>query len=137
MLRAASTIVDLTAIADEHRLTRDLGPLAPDVFTGAEERADGTASVEDRVRRFDAVAILLRQVSLRFPLVVVLDDLHAADRPSLLLPRHVAGNLSGERLLIVANHRDRPARRPHRSPPACGTRSVRGWTDSRRNASGC
>ncbi len=88
ILRAASTIVDLTAIADELRLTQDLGPLAPDVFAGAVDPADGTASIDDRFHQFNAVRSLLREVSLRRPLVIVLDDLHSADQPSLLLPQH-------------------------------------------------
>ena len=40
------------------------------------------------------------------PLVVVLDDLHAADEPSLLLLRFVARELGDTRLLAVAVHRD-------------------------------
>lgn len=106
ILRAASTIVDLTAIADELRLTQDLGPLAPDVFAGAVDPADGTASIDDRFRQFNAVRSLLREVSLRRPLVIVLDDLHSADQPSLLLLQHLVRNLSDERLLMVVSHRN-------------------------------
>lgn len=106
VLRAVSTLVDMSAIADEHRLTDDLAFLAPDVFAGAAAPADDTASTEDRFRLFDAVRSLLRQVSLRGPLVIVLDDLHSADQPSLLLLHHLARNLSVERLLVMVNHRD-------------------------------
>ncbi len=106
VLRAASAFVDLTAIADEQRLSEDLHPLVPDVFAGAADPADGPASIEARFRQFDAVRSLLRQVSLRRPLVIVLDDLHSADQPSLLLLQHLARNLSDERLLIVVSHRD-------------------------------
>ena len=40
------------------------------------------------------------------PLVVVLDDVHAADEPSLLLLRFVAREIAGSRLLIVGAFRD-------------------------------
>jgi DNA-binding CsgD family transcriptional regulator/tetratricopeptide (TPR) repeat protein len=39
-------------------------------------------------------------------LVVVLEDLHWADRSSLLLLRHLAGELAGSRLLVVATMRE-------------------------------
>lgn len=40
------------------------------------------------------------------PLVLVLDDLHAADEPSLLLLRFVAREIANSRLLVVAAYRD-------------------------------
>ena len=43
-----------------------------------------------RFRLFDATAELLRKASRSQPLVLVLDDLHAADEPSLLLLRFLA-----------------------------------------------
>jgi predicted ATPase len=39
------------------------------------------------------------------PLVLVLDDVHWSDKPSLLLLHHVVRSLSDERLLIVASSR--------------------------------
>ena len=44
----------------------------------------------DRYRLFEAVAGLLGEISAASPLLVVLDDLHWADRPTLLLLRHLA-----------------------------------------------
>jgi len=56
---------------------------------------------DDRYRLFDEVTeVVLRPA--RAGLVVVLDDVHAADEPSLLLLRHLAGRLAGSKLLLVA-----------------------------------
>ena len=59
-----------------------------------------------RFRLFEAVGAFLRQAAESQPLVVVLDDVHAADEPSLLLLRFVAREIAGSRLLIVGGFRD-------------------------------
>ena len=105
LLRATAQVVDVGALADEHRLTADVGRLAPDVFSTSHQTAD-TASSEDRFKQFDAVGRLLRHVAARTPLVIILDDVHWADQPSLLLLQHVARTLSDERLLFMVNYRE-------------------------------
>lgn len=52
-----------------------------------------------RFRLFDAVATFLKNASAREPLLIVLDDLHSADTPSLLPLRFVASELSATRIL--------------------------------------
>ncbi len=47
------------------------------------------------------------------PLVLVLDDLHWADRPSLLLLQHLARRVPGSRLLIIGTYRDVELERRH------------------------
>jgi DNA-binding SARP family transcriptional activator len=59
-----------------------------------------------RFQLFDAVAWLLRESGDMQHLVVILDDLHAADTPSLLLLQFLAGQLEGARLLLVGLYRD-------------------------------
>ena len=59
-----------------------------------------------RFRLFDAAAELLRNAAAERPIVLVLDDLHAADPPSLLLLRFVARTLATARLLVVCAFRD-------------------------------
>ena len=54
-----------------------------------------------RFRLFDSIAAFLKTASLRQPLVLVLDDLHWADQPSLALLQLVARELGGARLLII------------------------------------
>jgi DNA-binding CsgD family transcriptional regulator len=44
-------------------------------------------------------------VTVRSPLVIVFDDAHSADQPSLLLLRHLARSLRDERVLVLVNYR--------------------------------
>ena len=59
----------------------------------------------ERYLLYNAVVGLLGQVSEDKPLVLVLDDLQWADKPSLQLLRHVAANTTPRRLLIVGTYR--------------------------------
>ncbi|MBV8430724.1 MAG: AAA family ATPase, partial [Solirubrobacterales bacterium] len=59
----------------------------------------------ERYRLFEAVVGLLSGVSARSPLLILLDDLHWADRPSLLLLRHLARAPQPARLLILISYR--------------------------------
>ena len=59
-----------------------------------------------RFRLFDATAEFLRRVGEARPVVLVLDDLHAADEASLLLLRFLARELGAGRLLLLAAYRD-------------------------------
>ena len=59
-----------------------------------------------RFRLFDAAVEFLRSASRSQPIVLVLDDLHAADASSLLLLRFLARELASMRVLIVGAYRD-------------------------------
>src|ERR671918_2225084 len=59
-----------------------------------------------RFRLFDAVARFLVTAAEPDGLVLVLDDLHAADAPSLLLLRFLAGEIAESRLLVLGCYRD-------------------------------
>lgn len=59
-----------------------------------------------RFRLFDAVAGFLRNASCEETLVLVLDDLHAADEPSLLLLRFLAGELAEIPAVVVGTYRE-------------------------------
>jgi hypothetical protein len=59
-----------------------------------------------RFRLFDATSAFLRRASRSHPVVVVLDDLQAADVPSLLLLRFLTGELGPSRILLVGAFRD-------------------------------
>jgi tetratricopeptide (TPR) repeat protein len=61
---------------------------------------------------FDAITGLLRRAASAQPLLLVLDDLHAADDPSLLLLQFLARDLRGARLLVVGTYRDLMSERP-------------------------
>jgi tetratricopeptide (TPR) repeat protein len=57
-------------------------------------------------RLFDAVADFLRRASDERPMLLILDDLHAADAPSLLLLQFVARELGSLRMVVIGTARD-------------------------------
>jgi eukaryotic-like serine/threonine-protein kinase len=59
-----------------------------------------------RFRLFEATSAFLRAASLTRPVVLVLDDLHAADAPSLLLLQFLSGTIADARLLVIGAYRD-------------------------------
>jgi predicted ATPase len=63
-----------------------------------------------RFRLFDVVKGVLTEVSESAPLVLVLDDLHAADPPALLLLQFLAARIRNARLLIIGTYRGAEAR---------------------------
>jgi len=73
-----------------------------------------------RFRLFDSISAFLKTASQRQPLVLVLDDLHWADQPSLLLLQFVARELSGARLLLIGTYRDMELSRQHPLAEALG-----------------
>ncbi len=89
-----------------HDLT-NVAPEAREYISEGHEMAPLPSDPEQaRFRLFDSVATFLRLVSTYRPLVVLLEDLHAADLPSLLLLRFVARNLSDAGILMVGTYRD-------------------------------
>jgi DNA-binding SARP family transcriptional activator len=86
----------------------DLAQLFPELepLVGRPAAPEAFASEGARFRLFDSLTTFLRNAAATVPLVLVLDDLHAADEPSLLLLRFVARELGSSRLLVVAAYRD-------------------------------
>ncbi len=66
-----------------------------------------------RFRLFDAVATFLRHAAENQPIMLVLDDLHAADTPSLLLLQFVTRELPDARVLILGAYRNVELGRDH------------------------
>jgi class 3 adenylate cyclase len=67
----------------------------------------------ERYLLYGAVAGLFGTASTHTPVVLVLDDLHWADKPSLLLLRHLVAHSATQRLLIVATYRDAELQSTH------------------------
>jgi tetratricopeptide (TPR) repeat protein len=59
-----------------------------------------------RFRLFEAVSGFLRSSARAEPLVIVLDDLHVADTPSLLLLQFLAGQLQDAPILLTCAYRE-------------------------------
>ncbi len=94
----------------------ELTRLVPDIaarFGELGERAvAGDAEVE-QYRLFEAVDAWLQTAAGTTGLVLVLDDVHWAAKPTLLLLRHLLRSATPARLLIVATYRDTDLDRTH------------------------
>jgi predicted Ser/Thr protein kinase len=66
-----------------------------------------------RYRLFEAVDALLAVVSAAHPILMVLDDLHWADKPTLLMLRHLVRSPRAASLCIVATYRESELARTH------------------------
>ena len=92
----------------------EIAQLVPEVAEKLDiEPAGGSDSEEARFRLFDSVTSLLLAAARDRPLVIVLDDLHWADEPSLLLLRFAARELASSGLLILGTYRDVELGRHH------------------------
>ncbi len=96
-------------------LRAQLGPGARDIAQMLPELRDrlsdlpapvDTEAESARFQLFDSTATFLRNAAIASPLLIVLDDLHAADTPSILLLRFVASQMADMRVLLVGTYRD-------------------------------
>jgi class 3 adenylate cyclase/tetratricopeptide (TPR) repeat protein len=75
------------------------------------------ASTQDpkqaRFRLFDSITAFLRNASEIQPVLLVVEDLHAADTDSLLLLEFLASQLPGAKLLLLGTYRDIEVTRQH------------------------
>ena len=79
---------------------------ASDAQSGLQAATRAVAPESERLRLFDAVGRLLSSAASDAPLLVTLDDVHAADEPSLLLLRFLGEALSESRIVVVASYRE-------------------------------
>ncbi|MEX1253735.1 MAG: AAA family ATPase [Dehalococcoidia bacterium] len=108
--------------ADPDELRRNLGlgagtlaRLAPSIRDRLPDLAEPAPLQpdEERYRLLDAVAQFLIALAQRAPVVLVLDDLHWADRGTIAMLRHVARSAPRQRLLIFGAYRDVELDRQH------------------------
>ncbi len=108
--------------ADPVALAWEMGSGAADIARVVPEVAErvgevsGPAEADNeaaRFRLFDSISSFLTSASASRPLVVVLDDLHWADEPSLLLLQFLARGLGDARLLVIGTYRDVELGRHH------------------------
>jgi hypothetical protein len=107
---------------DPQALMSEMGPGAADiaqVVSEVKERLPGLPTPpalepeQARFRLFDSITTFLKNAGNRQPIVLILDDLHWADKPSLLLLQFLARELRGARLLVLSTYRDVELRRQH------------------------
>lgn len=66
-----------------------------------------------RFRLFDSITTFFKAAAQDQPLVVILDDLHWGDNPSLLLLEFLANQIAESQILIVGTYRDSEVHREH------------------------
>jgi len=88
----------------------ELGRLVPLVGAPPPERSDPET---ERLRLFEAVGDLLRRAARWTPVVLVMDDLHWANRSTLMLLRHLVRADPKMRVMIVGTYRDTDLARSH------------------------
>ena len=115
------TADDASLDALEARVT-DLAALVPELAPGAHAEAESQDAEGDRLRLFDALTDTLLRGAERQPMLILLDDLHWADRSSVLALRFLAGELHRGRLLVVGAYRDVEVGDHH--PLAAGSREL-------------
>jgi DNA-binding SARP family transcriptional activator len=86
----------------------ELGELLPDLHELLEDVPRPLLRDPEarRFQLFDGVASVLREIGAERGLLVVLDDVHAADTPSLLLLQFLARTVSDARMVVIAAYRD-------------------------------
>ena len=91
----------------------DIAHVAPEVRDLIDVPDAPAADEAGRFRAYEGVARLLVEASTKRPALVVLEDLHWADAPSLILLEHLAGATARSHLMVVATYRDRELRADH------------------------
>lgn len=82
-----------------------LGQIVPELRSTRKAAASATQVSEQRFELFDRVERLLRGVARDQPLLLIFDDLHVADLPSLLLLQFLARQVHEARVLVIASYR--------------------------------
>ena len=111
------------------QLRSEMGPGAADIAEIVSEVREKLPDLEPppaleperaRFRLFDSITTFLKNAAESRPLMLVLDDLHWADKPSLLLLDFLARQLTGSRILVVGCYRDVELSRQHPLSEALG-----------------
>ncbi len=109
-------------LSDAKRLRSDLGRGAADIVRVVPELRDRLQDLPElprmdgnraRFQLFESIAGFLHNATRHQPLILVLEDLHWADAPSLALLQFVAHEIVDAPLLIIATYRDVEVGRHH------------------------
>jgi predicted ATPase len=101
-----------TLLQQQPHLAAPLGELIPELVPSTHLQGTRLEPEQARFRLMDAVSSLLVSVAVQQPLLLVLEDLHAADADSLALLEFAARQLHGSRALLIGTFRDAEIQRP-------------------------
>jgi ATP/maltotriose-dependent transcriptional regulator MalT len=127
----AQILGSLAAAQDTDNLRADLGAGGPDIAEIVPEirtrlpdldppAAALSEASEARFRLFGSIARFLISQSRRCPLVLILDDLHWADAPTLRLLEFLTQEMTESRLLVIGTYRDTDVSRRHQLSDTLG-----------------
>jgi DNA-binding CsgD family transcriptional regulator len=102
----------LGALNPRAAVIAELVPEIGNIIPGLQSAAQ-VDSEQARFRLFDSVASFLGEVASSQPMVVVLDDLHWADRSSLDLLEFTAHEVTARPVLVIGGYRDIELTRRH------------------------
>ncbi len=110
-LRYGGLLADAGAASDLEELARIMPEARPPTADGVSPVAQDPET--ERYRLFEAIAGIVRRTTRRAPLLLVIDDLHWADKPTLLLLRHLLRHADPARLMVLGLVRDVEVRDDH------------------------
>ncbi|MGH2783786.1 MAG: protein kinase domain-containing protein [Actinomycetota bacterium] len=94
--------------ADVAKLVSEIRQRLPDLGDAPQVEPE-----QERFRLFESVTTFLVNAAAATPIVLLLDDLHWADKPSLLLLQHLARKVPSSRLIVLGTYRDIELDRRH------------------------
>jgi len=123
IIRAALRDADRDLLAGLGAAASDIADIVPeirDLLPGLEPSAPLGDPSEARFRMFESIRQLLASLCRRRTLLIVLDDVHWADAPSLRLLEFLTPELGDSRILLVGTYRATELSRQHPLSNALG-----------------
>ena len=110
-LRGLLAVPGVLAALDPARAFLDVvATLIPEIAgPGTARKPQAIEGDSERFALFDAISRVIQTIAAHRPVVIVLDDLHAADVSSLLLLKFIARDIRASRCLVVGIYREREA----------------------------
>lgn len=106
---------------EEKAASHEIAKLIPELSEGKESRPVSEVHPEHaRFLLFDAIGTFLKGAAERRPLVLILDDMHWADRPSLLIFQFLAREIHTTRIVLLGTYRHTDIGRQHPLTEALG-----------------
>jgi tetratricopeptide (TPR) repeat protein len=110
---------------------REIAQLIPELRP-SRPWSEETRTISDpesaRFRLFASVATFLKNAARVAPLLIVIDDLHDADQPSLQMLRFVARENKAARIMMLGTYREAEVRQSQELGKLVGDLNREGWT---------